>query len=181
MPIVSPHIGHSFPAIDFSLNDFYRTRSLMAHTFGRFRGDHAAVMTREDQRHDANWFADEVTIDFPSVAPAVERMRRSFLVDERPQALSASIEVSAREAVNGTTVPLDVPVQRTCTCCGGRGESWTETCERCRGCGFELLRHAVQVTIPAGVHDGARFCFAVTPRHNRPTRIELRIIVAAGG
>ena len=151
----------------------------MAHTFGRFGGDHAAVMTRDDQRHDANWFADEVIIDFPSVAPAVERMRRSFLIDERPQPLSASIELSAAEAVNGATLPLNVPVQCTCTCCGGRGESWTETCGTCGGGGFELLRHAVQVTIPAGVRDGARFCFTVTPRHNRPTRIELRIVVAA--
>lgn len=178
--IVSPHIGQSLPAIDFSLNDPYRTRSLMAHTFGRSGGDHTAVMTREDQRHDANCFADEVTVDFPSVALAVERMRRSFLADERPQTLAASIEVSAREAVTGTTLPLNIPVQCTCSCCGGRGESWTETCGQCRGCGFELLRHAVQVTIPAGVRDGARFCFTVTPRHNRSTRIELRIVVAAG-
>ena len=103
--IPSPHIGQSRAAIDISRNDPYRTRSLMAHTFGRFGGGHSAVMTREDQRHDAQWFADEVTIDFPSVAAAVERMRRSFLVDERPQALSASIEVSAHEAANGATVP----------------------------------------------------------------------------
>ena len=152
----------------------------MAHTFGRFGGGHAAVMTRDDHRHAANWFADEVIVDFPSVASAVERIRRSFLGDERPQALSASIEVSAREAAHGITVPLNVPVQCTCTRCGGRGESWTEMCERCGGGGFELLRHTVQVTVPAGVRDGARFCFTVTPRQNRPTRIELRITVAAG-
>ncbi len=176
--IDSPHIGQSFAGIDISRNDPYRTRSLMAHTFGRFGGGHSAVMTREDQRHDANWFADEVIIDFPSVAPAVDRMRRAFLVDERPRALGASIEISVREALSGATLPLNVPVQCTCSHCGGRGESWTVTCERCGGCGFELLRHAVQVTIPAGVRDGARFRFTVTPRHNRSTRIELRIVVA---
>jgi len=89
------------------------------------------------------------------------------------------VEVSAREAAYGLTVPLDVPVECTCSCCGGRGESWTETCVECRGSGFEFLSHAVQVTIPAGVRDGARFRFTVTPRHNRPTRIELRVVVAA--
>jgi len=152
----------------------------MAHAFGRFGGTHAAVMTREDPRHDANWFADEVIIDFPSVAPAVERMRRSFLAEERPQTLSASVEINPLEAARGVIVPLDVPVQCTCSGCGGRGESWTEPCGTCRGDGFELLRHAVQVTIPAGVRHNARFFFTVTPRNNRPTRIELRVAVSAG-
>ena len=152
----------------------------MANTSGRFGSEHVAVMTREDLRQDANWFADEVTIDFPSVAPAVERMRRAFLADERPAAFSAAVELTAREAATGVTVPLNVPVQCTCSRCGGRGESWTEPCASCHGSGFEQLRHAVQVTIPAGVRDGARFRFTVTPRHNRSTRIELHVAVAAG-
>jgi len=42
-----------------------------------------------------------------------------------------------------------------------------------------LLRHPVHVTVPAGVRNGARFCFTVTPRHNRSTRIELRVVIAA--
>jgi hypothetical protein len=136
-------------------------------------------MTREDSRQDANWFADEVSIDFPSVAPAVERMRRSFLADERPETLSAAVELTDREAASGVTVPIDVPVRCTCSRCGGRGESWTEPCLQCRGCGTELLRHPVHVTVPAGVRNGARFCFTVTPRHNRSTRIELRVVIAA--
>jgi hypothetical protein len=168
------------PAIDFSSIDFYGTRSLMAHTFGRFGSEHVAVMTREDLRHDANCFADEVTVDFPSMAPAVERIRRAFLAEERPPTWSSGVELTARQATSGVTVPLDVPVQCTCRSCGGRGESWTETCRTCHGCGLELLRHSVQVTFPAGVRNGARFCFAVTPRHNRSTRIELHVVVAAG-
>ena len=151
----------------------------MARISGRFDGERMAMMTRDDLRHDANWFADEVTIDFPSVAPVVERMQRAFLADERPQAVCASVEVTAREAASGVAVPLDVPVECTCSHCGGRGESWTETCVHCHGSGFGILRHAVHVTIPAGVRSGARFRFTVTPRQNRPTRIELRVVVAA--
>ncbi len=151
----------------------------MARTSGRFDGERMAVMTREDLRQDANWFADEVTVDFPSVAPAIERMQRAFLAAERPQALNASVEVTAREAASGVTLPLEVPVECTCSSCGGRGESWTETCAQCRGYGFEMLRHAVQVSIPAGVQDGACFRFTVTPRHHRPTRVELRVAIAA--
>ena len=47
------------------------------------------------------------------------------------------------------------------------------------GSGIELLRHQLQVTVPAGCRDGARFRFTVTPRHNPPTRIELHVVVAA--
>ena len=149
------------------------------YTFRR-TADSAALMTREGSRDDVNWFADEVCIDFPSPALAIERVRQSFLADERAKPVSAAIELTDREAASGVTVPLDVPVQCVCTSCGGRGESWTEMCAQCRGCGFEMLRHPVQVTVPPGVRNGARFCFTVTARHNRSTRIELHVVVAAG-
>jgi molecular chaperone DnaJ len=136
-------------------------------------------MTRDDSRYDIICFADEVTIDFPSVAPAIDRIRRSFLADEHPDTLRAAVELTGSEAARGITIPFTVPVHCTCADCGGRGESWDEPCMRCRGCGFELLRHAVQVTVPAGVRDGARFCFTVTQRPNRSTRVELCIVVAA--
>lgn len=148
------------------------------HAFRR-SGEPVAAMTREDPRHPANCFADEVTVDFPSVAPAIERIRTAFLADERPRTVSAVVELSEREAASGVTLPLDVPVYCTCASCGGRGESWTEICPQCQGRGSEPLRHAVQVTVPAGVRHGARFCFTLTPRHHRPTRIELHVVVSA--
>jgi hypothetical protein len=126
----------------------------------------------------ADCFADEVGIDFPSVAPAVDRIRRSFLGDERTAALRATIQLSPREAREGATVPLVVPVSCTCGDCGGRGESWTQPCDRCHGSGAELRRHQLQVLVPAGVLDGARLQFTLAPRHNPPTRIELCVLVA---
>jgi hypothetical protein len=39
------------------------------------------------------------------------------------------------------------------------------------------MRHRVQVSVPAGVLDGASFQFSVTPRHHLPTRVELRVLV----
>ena len=150
------------------------------HTSRRFAGEPAAVLTRDDARHDPNWFADEVTIDFPSVAPAVERIRRSFLAEERPETVHAAVELTVLEAASGVTIPFHVPVHCTCIECGGRGESWTETCVRCHGGGFEMASHPVQVTVPAGVRDGARFRFTVTQRPHRSTRVELRVVVAAG-
>lgn len=126
---------------------------------------------------DADCFADEVGIDFPSVGAAVDRIRRSFLAAEQAR-LSATVRLSPREAREGAKVPLEVPVPCTCHVCGGRGETWTELCHSCEGSGEELRRHHLHVAVPAGVLDGARFTVTVTPRHNSPTRIELHVRVA---
>jgi hypothetical protein len=146
---------------------------MRGHTFRPFGHSHAGVISPEESRRDVSCFADEVVIDFPSVAPAIDRIRRAFLADERPETICAAVQLARREAVLGTTIPLEVPVRCTCVRCGGRGESWAESCVRCQGRGIELLRHLVQVTIPAGVDSGARFWFTVTPRSSPPTRIEL--------
>ena len=146
---------------------------MRGHTFRPFGHSHAGVISPEESRHDVSCFADDVVIDFPSVAPAVDRMRRAFLADERPATIRTAISVARRDTILGTTIPLEVPVRCTCTRCGGRGESWSESCARCHGGGTELLRHHLHVTLPAGVAAGARFYFTVTPRHSPPTRIEL--------
>lgn len=166
-------------AIDIVRIDPYRNDSSMrGNTFRPFGGDRIAVLSGDDARRDADCFADEVVVDFPSVAPAVDRVRSSFLIGERSSALRATLQVTPREAIEGATLPLEVPVRCTCTGCGGRGESWTEPCSRCAGTGTEVFAHQVQVTLPAGVGDGARFHFTVTPRHNPSTRIELHVRIS---
>ena len=139
-------------------------------------GDFLALMSREESRVDVRCFADDVVIDFPSVALAVDRIRRGFLVDE-PARWQTTVRLSLPEARRGATVPLEVPVGLTCYQCGGRGESWTEPCQRCEGRGTIVMHHVLQVTIPAGVLDGDRFHFTVSPRHHAPTRIELTVLV----
>ena len=114
--------------------------------FGGFGGHAIAVRGGDEIRHERRWFADEVVIDFPSVAPAVERMRSAFLADEHAKTLTAALEISPREAREGATVPLDVPVRCTCRACGGRGETWTQPCGCCAGSGIELLHHQVHIT-----------------------------------
>ena len=147
-------------------------------TFRPFGAGSVAIVGGANSRPEASCFADEVVVDFPSVAPAVDRMRSAFLVDERAAVLSAAIRLSQREARDGATVPLEVSVRCTCDNCGGRGETWTEPCVRCQGRGIEVRRHRLQVAVPAGVLDGTCFNFTVTPRHNPPTRVELRVLVA---
>jgi len=142
-----------------------------------FGGSQVGVIAAEELRHGV-CFADEVVIDFPSVAAAVDRMRRAFLAEERPAPEMAVIQLSRRDAHRGVIAPLEVPLVCTCRQCGGRGESWTESCLHCGGRGTERLRQQLRVTIPAGVLHGTRFVFTVTPPHNPPTRIELSVLVA---
>src|SRR5262245_32435024 len=109
--MASPHIGQSLAGIDFSSGDPYRTPSpIRGHTFRPFGGDSIALMTGDDPRHEVNCFADEVVVDFPSVAPAIDRMRTAFLADERPSAFRAAIRLTPLEARDGVTMPVDVPV-----------------------------------------------------------------------
>lgn len=147
-------------------------------TIGPFRAGVVATLAGDPRHGNADCFADEVVIDFPSVMPAVDRIRRAFLWEERPRPLSAALELTTQDAQEGATVPLSVPVRRTCRACGGRGESWTECCVPCAGSGVEFVRQSLQVTVPAGVGDGTLVYFTVFVPQQPPTRIELRIAVA---
>ena len=123
-------------------------------------------------------FADEVAIDFPSVGRVVDRMRDAFL-GERVDAdvLHADVSVSPREAFDGLVVPLTVPVPTTCANCGGRGETWTDPCARCRGTGASLVRHAVKVSVPRRVADGASVRFRLRLPDGSPIRVAIRVWV----
>ena len=125
------------------------------------------------------WFADEIAIDFPSISEVVDRIRQAFFGEDEivHDAFGAEILLSRREAVDGVTVPLEVPVRSTCPLCGGRGESWMEPCRGCAGTGDWHLPHRVRLSVPAGVADGACFHFTITTPYTPPTRIEVRVAV----
>jgi hypothetical protein len=127
-------------------------------------------------------FADEIAIDFPSVGRCVERARDRFLGEPGAadaDVLCAEVSLSKYEASRGLVVPIDVPVRATCARCGGRGETWTEPCLDCEGTGEFLHRHAVKVSVPRGVADGARLRFRVTSPEAPSVRVEVRIAVTA--
>jgi DnaJ-class molecular chaperone len=123
-------------------------------------------------------FADEIAIDFPSVGRVVDRMREAFL-GESPDTdlVSTEVCVSEQEARRGLVVPLEVPVRGTCPACGGRGETWTEPCRRCLGTGDSFFCHAVRVTLPARVADGATFRFRLRSPHVGSVRVEVRVAI----
>jgi molecular chaperone DnaJ len=141
------------------------------------RRSYDAGLRREAHASRADWLADEVAIDFPSVASVLDRMRHSFFGASSTVGLSAEIVLTPQEAFWGTSVPLDVPLRRTCPRCGGRGEIWEEWCAACCGGGEVSLRHEMQLRVPAGVHEGARFRFTVLPPGAPPTLVEVRVSI----
>jgi molecular chaperone DnaJ len=125
----------------------------------------------------ADWFADEVAIDFPSVSSVLDRMRHSFFGPAATVGLSAEIVLTPQEAFWGASVPLDVPLRCTCPRCGGRGEIWDEWCAACGGGGEVSARHEMRLRVPAGVLEGARFRFTVMPSGAPPTLVEVRVSI----
>jgi hypothetical protein len=147
------------------------------HTFRARHGSSVAVHTGDEDRAAAGCFADEVVIDFPSPARAIDRMRHAFVGEDRAQ-LTADLRLSTREAGDGAVVPLHVPVPCTCRACGGRGEAWPDRCAHCAGSGVEVVHHEVDVSVPAGTREGDRFHFVVSARHDVSTRIELHVRIS---
>jgi hypothetical protein len=126
-------------------------------------------------------FADEVAIDFPAVTAGsdkVERMRMAFdEADVSVERLRADITLSRHQAGAGAAVPLEIPLRWTCKGCGGRGEVWGDRCQGCEGSGHARRRRMLTVSVPAGVVDGARFSFSVSPPRGPRTRVDVRVAV----
>jgi len=125
----------------------------------------------------AEWLADEVAIDFPSISSVLDRMRHSFFGPGPLASLSTEIILSSDEAFWGAVVPLDVPLRRTCPRCGGRGETWNECCAVCEGDGEVAAHHQMQLHIPAGVREGERFRFTVTAPGAPHTVVEVCVSI----
>lgn len=104
---------------------------------------------------------DEIAIDFPSVAPLVDRMREAFFAGDAVARWSAHIELTRGEARAGARVPVDVPHHDTCDDCGGRGEIWTAGCPACGGRGTTPGAHRVRLIVPPGIAHGARLHYQV--------------------
>jgi molecular chaperone DnaJ len=141
------------------------------------RRSYDAGLVGESAGHRADWLADEIAIDFPSVSTVLDRMRDSFFGPAAMTVLSAELVLTPQEAFWGTTLPLDVPLRGTCPRCGGRGEIWDEWCAACGGDGEVSARHELRLRVPAGVEEGARFRFSVMPRGAPATLVEVRVSI----
>ena len=128
--------------------------------------------------------ADEVAIDFPSMSTVVARMREAFFAgagDGDVVTRRAQLDLTARQADEGVRVPLDLTVGHTCPVCGGRGEIWAGPCGLCAGSGAGMLNHRLHFPVPAGVRDGTRLRYAVSPGDAAETHVEVRVNVHRDG
>lgn len=141
----------------------------------RRRSYDAGLRTRSAWTGRAEWFGDEIAIDFPSVSSVLDRMRHAFFGQLPLVNLSAEIVLTAQEAFFGTRVPLSVPLRRTCPECGGRGETWDELCGACLGDGEAVAEHEMLLRIPAGVRESEVFRFCVMASGAPHTIVEVRI------
>ena len=130
-----------------------------------------------DRTSRINWLADEVAIDFPSVSSVLDGMRHSFFGSVPNARLAAVVELTPQEAFWGALVPLQIPLQTTCTGCGGRGEVWDESCVACAGTGETIADYPLRLRIPPGARPGSRFRFSVTPPGMASAMIEISITV----
>jgi hypothetical protein len=126
-------------------------------------------------------FADEIAIDFPSVGLVVDRMRDAFLGHREDagtlNVIQTEVSLSREDAWRGIVLPIEVPIRGTCQRCGGRGETWTEPCDRCAGSGQSLFHTSVRFPLPARVADGALFRFRVNSPDAAPVRVEVRVAI----
>ena len=104
-------------------------------------------------------------------------MRDDFFGPLPAAALSAELVLTPSEAFWGTTVPLEVPLRRTCRSCGGRGETWGDWCLACGGLGEVTSMHQVHLRVPAATPEGLRFRFTVRPPGAPVTLVEIRVTI----
>ncbi|MEO8521332.1 MAG: hypothetical protein ABI603_08215, partial [Acidobacteriota bacterium] len=114
---------------------------------------------------------------FPSVSTLLDRMRDSFFGGAPESPLSAELVLTPQEAFWGALVPLHVPLRGTCPRCGGRGEVWSDWCAACRGGGEISTTHDMRLRVPAGVREGARFRFSISPQGAPQTLVDVRITI----
>jgi hypothetical protein len=160
---------------------FDKRRAVPSGVAGRSGASRVALETLvPHERAYRRSLADEVAIDFPSSRAAIDLFRRDH---GQPDTSSASaqceIEISARQASAGAMVTLDVDAPRTCACCGGRGEVWSEPCAPCAGRGQQLQTQRLTVAVPPGVIDGDRFSFNLWLPRGPRTRVDVRVAVLA--
>lgn len=74
----------------------------------------------------------------------------------RGQDVNASVQISLEEAFAGTRRSITLETEEPCAACRGAGNTEGRPCPTCGGRGWQAVRRALDVKIPAGVKTGSR-------------------------
>jgi len=101
-----------------------------------------------------------------SIRPSFEAMHDRFLRNftglrvpksERLEGLNFEVLLTPSELMNGSIVPVGVPVFHRCAHCGGSGRDWFYPCPYCQQSGFIEGEETVRVKIPPMTPPGTVF------------------------
>lgn len=155
-------------------------RTLPEPSAGRASRVSGRVRVLEPEVADATGWRDDVALDFPSLRAPAERMRQAFLAhDDAAHSTSVTVDVVLLRAqtLRPRRVPVRVPLTACCARCGGRGETWGDTCLACEGDGSRDEPRYVLLRVPPDVRDGARLRYRLDGGHAPGVVIDARVRV----
>lgn len=88
----------------------------------------------------------------PSFEALLERILRNFTGRDLPKAehlepLDFEVVLTPEEAARGGSVPIEIPVFRTCAACRGTGRDWLFACPNCAGRGLTAEERVIEIPI----------------------------------
>ncbi|EQD44625.1 DnaJ domain protein, partial [mine drainage metagenome] len=107
--------------------------------------------------------------DDPLVEAELDRLRREQRAPRRGQDSEHQLDVTLREAAEGSARTVQLSMSESCSTCQGTGlvkegggsggtavKTEVKTCPTCQGTGRQTRRRSLKVTIPKGVTEGSR-------------------------
>jgi DnaJ-class molecular chaperone len=92
---------------------------------------------------------------FQTLFGGAPRRGPGFAFSERGSDVESEVDLTLEEAHRGTSRTLSIPLEESCSECGGAGERDKKPCSKCGGSGFQTRLEQVTINIPRGVWDGA--------------------------
>jgi DnaJ-class molecular chaperone len=92
---------------------------------------------------------------FQTLFGGATRRGSGFVFSGRGSDIESQIDLTLEEAHRGTSRSLSIPLEESCSECGGTGEHEKKPCAKCGSSGVQTRLEQFTVKIPRGVQDGA--------------------------
>jgi DnaJ-class molecular chaperone len=92
---------------------------------------------------------------FQTLFGGAARRGPGYAFSARGSDIESEIDLTLEEAHRGTSRSLSIPLEESCSECGGTGGRNKKPCSKCGGSGFQTRLEQITVNIPRGSWDGA--------------------------